>query len=76
MQVSHNLLTGTLPPEWNTSIVEVLDLGDNFLSGPAFPPAWLHAGAVPMLTFFDLSGNTKIGGTLPASLPWPIIRSM
>ena len=49
--------------------VHSLDLTDNLLTGPAFPPAWVAPGALPSLRHLSLSGNANLTGTLPANLP-------
>ena len=56
--------------------VETLLLGNNQLSGPAFPPAWRGRGAFPVLKRLSLKGNRRLVGTLPASLAWPQVAIM
>ena len=41
----------------------------NFLTGPAFPPAFLAPGALPQLSSYDVEGNVGLTGTLPTTLP-------
>jgi hypothetical protein len=52
-----------------------LVLGFNRLVGPAFPPAWLQAGAMPRLEDLALSHN-GLSGTLPTNLTWPYLASL
>jgi hypothetical protein len=52
-----------------------LVLGFNGLAGPAFPPAWLQAGAMPRLEDLALS-HTGLTGTLPTNLTWPNLASL
>ena len=54
----------------------LLDLTDNLLTGPAFPPAWLAPGALPDLKHLALSGNANLTGTLPANLPGTHISTL
>lgn len=56
--------------------VKTLRLGNNSLSGPAFPPAWLAEEAMAALTELSLSGNRGLGGELPPELPWPSINTL
>lgn len=56
--------------------VQELQLEDNDLSGPAFPPAWLQPGSLPKLSLLILSDNPGLTGTLPASLPWPTVITL
>ena len=50
-----------------------LDLSRNALSGPAFPATWLQPGAMPSLQLLLISDNAGLTGSLPATLPWPVI---
>ncbi|KAL4428495.1 hypothetical protein ABPG75_002584 [Micractinium tetrahymenae] len=73
--LSDCLFSGTLPARWGNSSAAIISLERNILSGPAFPPAWLE-GSMPGLLDLQLSGNTQLTGTLPPSLPWPLLRTL
>lgn len=56
--------------------VKSLALGNNSLSGAAFPASWLEAGALPKLERLDLSYNRALNGTLPANLSCPHLEML
>lgn len=56
--------------------VVALDLADNALMGPAFPPAWLAPGAMPRLWQLVVSNNPNLTGSLPDELAWPKLQTM
>ncbi|PSC75913.1 5 -nucleotidase isoform B [Micractinium conductrix] len=64
-----NYLTGTLPAAWASAQLVSLSVRKNFLTGPAFPPAFLAPGALPQLSSYDVEGNVGLTGTLPTTLP-------
>ncbi|KAI3427363.1 hypothetical protein D9Q98_010279 [Chlorella vulgaris] len=76
LALDSNKLTGRLPPAWAESRVQVLALGGNNLTGPAFPPAWTQPGTLPSLSLLRLSGNAGLSGSLPPRLPWPALKSL
>ncbi|KAL4422558.1 hypothetical protein ABPG75_008755 [Micractinium tetrahymenae] len=76
LDLSGNNLTGPLPAEWAASQVAALSLRGNLLTGVAFPPAWLQAGALPQLRSLLLSSNARLHGTLPAGLAWPNLETL
>lgn len=63
------------PPTLDQAGASLLLAGNN-LSGPALPPAWLRAGALPALKALDVSGNAALAGTLPAELAWPHLTTL
>ena len=56
--------------------VRGLSLGQNALTGPAFPAAWLEPGSMPGLTFLEVPGNLGLNGTLPSALAWPRLKQL
>ena len=52
--------------------IELL-LGNNSLTGPTFPSAWLQPGSMHRLETLHLLGNPGLQGTLPANLSWPLL---
>lgn len=76
LQLSGNCFSGILPDAWVGGSVHTLELANNSLSGPAFPPAWLGAGALQHLITLDLSGNAGLAGTLPSNLSWPVLAEL
>ncbi|KAL4439180.1 hypothetical protein ABPG77_004082 [Micractinium sp. CCAP 211/92] len=69
------LFSGTLPARWGDSAADIISLDGNNLSGPAFPASWLE-GYMPRLLFLSLSDNSRLTGTLPATLTWPRLRTL
>lgn len=66
LDLSDNLLTGTLPPSWGSagSAFRTLDLSGNFLGGtiPAsWVPLFLGASSISL-------GSNQLNGSLPAGL--------
>lgn len=51
-----------------------LQLADNLLTGPAFPPTWLLPGALASLEQLDVANSRGLVGTLPPDLPWPALK--
>jgi len=56
--------------------LRILGLDSNGLAGPALPPAWLEPGTMQRLEELDLMQNLRLNGTLPATLPWPVLRKL
>jgi hypothetical protein len=53
-----------------------VEVPGNRLAGPAFPAAWLEAGAFAELSVVDLSDNAQLTGTLPPDLSWPNLEQL
>ena len=56
--------------------VQSIDMGDNRLTGPAFPLAWLLPGAMAQLQVLNLGGNAGLVGVLPPDLQWPALKNL
>ncbi|BDA50369.1 probable leucine-rich repeat receptor-like protein kinase PEPR2 [Coccomyxa sp. Obi] len=69
INISSNLLTGTLPPQWSFLNLTVINLDRNNLAG-SIPSAWGASGALSSLTALHLYSNA-LSGSLPATWNTP-----
>jgi len=65
LMLSNNDFYGTLPPQWSSKSLRILDLANNRLSGP-LPVAYGSRETFPRLTKFQLDGNS-LSGVLPGT---------
>ena len=63
LNLSNNVFTGTLPPQWTSTTLATLDLSNNRLSGP-LPEAYGSKETFPKLAAIYLQGN-QFSGPLP-----------